>query len=63
MQANINNLGSTVLILFVDATATYGVPSHFQGDRGAENVEVSVWMIMHRGPNRASFLWGRWVSV
>ncbi|KAJ7096209.1 hypothetical protein C8R44DRAFT_835293 [Mycena epipterygia] len=29
-----------------------------RGDRGGENVEVSVWMIMHRGPNRASFMWG-----
>jgi hypothetical protein len=29
-----------------------------RGDRGGENTGVSVWMIMHRGPNRASFMWG-----
>ena len=59
MRASPNNLGSTVLDLFIDATDTYSVPSRIRGDRGAENLEVAVWMIMHRGPNRASFLWGR----
>ncbi|KAI0734720.1 hypothetical protein BC629DRAFT_1585879 [Irpex lacteus] len=29
-----------------------------RGDRGGENVGVSTWMIMHRGANRASFMWG-----
>ncbi|KDR81020.1 hypothetical protein GALMADRAFT_46025, partial [Galerina marginata CBS 339.88] len=33
-------------------------PSRLRGDRGGENVELSVWMILKRGPNRASFMWG-----
>jgi hypothetical protein len=35
------------------------VPLHVRGDRGGENIEVSVWMVRHRGPNRAAFMWGR----
>ncbi|KAJ6489775.1 hypothetical protein C8R45DRAFT_826220, partial [Mycena sanguinolenta] len=34
------------------------VPSRMRGDRGGENIEVSVWMIKHRGTKRASFMWG-----
>ncbi|KAK6966454.1 hypothetical protein R3P38DRAFT_3337925 [Favolaschia claudopus] len=29
-----------------------------RGDRGGENVKVSLWMILHRAPNRTSFMWG-----
>ncbi|KAJ7584221.1 hypothetical protein C8J56DRAFT_863611 [Mycena floridula] len=29
-----------------------------RGDRGGENIEVSVWMIKYRGLGRASFMWG-----
>ncbi|KAJ6470499.1 hypothetical protein C8R45DRAFT_937408 [Mycena sanguinolenta] len=29
-----------------------------RGDQGGENIEVSVWMIKHRGTKRASFMWG-----
>ncbi|KAJ7480898.1 hypothetical protein FB451DRAFT_1556366 [Mycena latifolia] len=29
-----------------------------RGDRGGENTKVSIWMIVHRGPGRASFMWG-----
>ena len=60
MRASANNLASTVLDLFLDAAAIHGAPSRVRGDRGSENLDVSVWMIMHRGPNRASFMWGRW---
>jgi len=52
-----------VLDLFLDAVAEYGVPSRVRGDRGGENIEVSVWVIMHRGANRASFMWGSWVPI
>lgn len=59
LHASANNRANTVLELFISAVNTYGVPSRVRGDRGGENVEVSVWMILRRGPNRASFMWGR----
>lgn len=59
MEASGNNLGTTVLELFLKAVRKYGAPSRMRGDRGPENLEVSVWMvILFRGPNRGSFLWG-----
>jgi hypothetical protein len=45
----------------MQAIQDYGTPSRMRGDRGGENAAVSVWMIMHQGPNRASFMWGSWV--
>jgi hypothetical protein len=42
----------------MDAIERYGVPSRVRGDRGGENIQVAVWMIMHQGPGRASFMWG-----
>lgn len=61
LKASTNNRASTVLQLFLQAMDEYGVPLHVRGDRGGENIEVSVWMIQHRGPNRAAFMWGRYV--
>lgn len=61
LRASGNNSAATVLQVFLEAVERWGTPSRVRGDRGGENVEVSVWMIMHRGPNRASFMWGRWV--
>ena len=59
LKASSNNSASTVLRVFLDAILTYGLPSRVRGDRGGENVDVSMYMILHRGPNRASFMWGR----
>lgn len=59
LQANIDNRAQTVLSLFLAAVETYGTPSRVRGDRGGENIDVAVWMIRHRGPNRSSFLWGQ----
>lgn len=59
LRASSNNLASTVLQVFLDAIKEWGVPSRVRGDRGGENVEVAVWMIKHRGKDRASFMWGR----
>lgn len=62
LRASTNNFADTVLGVFLEAVKAYGVPSRVRGDRGGENVEVAIWMIKHRGPNRASFMWGRCVS-
>ena len=63
LHVNTNNLASTVLELFMLAIGIYGTPSWVCGDHGGENVLVSVYMIMKRGSNRGSFLWGRWVTL
>ncbi|KAK7053858.1 hypothetical protein R3P38DRAFT_3305267 [Favolaschia claudopus] len=56
--ASTNNRASTVLDLFLMAVRKYGAPSRMRGDRGGKNIEISVWMIKHRGTKRASFMWG-----
>lgn len=58
LKASNNNRASTVLAVFLEAIAEFGVPSRLRGDRGGENVALSVFMIVRRGPNRASFMWG-----
>ena len=63
LQASNNNRASTVLQLFLHAINDYSTPSRVQGDRGGENMEVAIWMIMQRGPNRALFMWGSYMSV
>ena len=44
--------------MFIDAILEHGVPSRVRGDRGGENRDVSILMILLRGINRASFMWG-----
>ena len=44
--------------MFIDAILEHGVPSRVRGDRGGENWDVSILMILLRGLNRASFMWG-----
>ena len=58
LEASTNNEPSTVLQGFVNAVRRYGLPLRLRGDRGGENVLVCVYMILTRGPNRASFMWG-----
>jgi hypothetical protein len=58
LRASTNNRAQTVLEVFLMAIQEYGTPSRVRGDRGGENTKVSIWMIMHRGPGRASFMWG-----
>lgn len=62
LRASTNNYASTVLGHFLGALDIYGTPSHVRGDRGGENMDVAVWMIQHRGPNRSSFMWGKSTS-
>ena len=42
----------------MDAIEKHGLPSRVRGDRGGENKDVAVLMIMARGMHRASFMWG-----
>lgn len=58
IKAATNNRASTVLVLFKKAVKVFGVPSRMRGDKGGENIEVSVWMVKRRGVGRASFMWG-----
>ena len=56
-----NNRATTVLGCFMEAIATYGVPSRVRSDRGGENVLVTNYMLTHpeRGTGRGSFITGR----
>jgi hypothetical protein len=58
IRASNNNKASTVLDLFLSATEEYGFPSRLRGDRGGENMDVAVYMVMRNGTRRASFIWG-----
>lgn len=58
LRASNNNLANTVLSTLEDVVARYGLPSRVRGDRGGENVKISVYILMKRGPNRASFVCG-----
>ena len=42
MRCNTNNRASTVLTLFLSATARYGIPSRVRSDRGGENIVLPV---------------------
>jgi hypothetical protein len=63
LRASTNNRASTVLEVFLDAVAEYGLPDRMRGDRGKENKDVSNFMILAKGPNRASFMWGRYEEL
>lgn len=53
-----NNQASTVLELFREAVAEYGLPSRVRSDKGGENTEVSLFMLSNpqRGPGRGSMI-------
>lgn len=61
LAASTNNRAETVLEHFLEAVATYGLPSRVRADKGGENVLVSDYMLRHphRGPGRGSFITGR----
>jgi hypothetical protein len=58
LRASTNNRASTTLDVFLHAVLEHGFPSRVRGDRGRENVELSVLMILAKGLHRASFMWG-----
>lgn len=63
MRVSTNNTAKTVLQFFLDIIKKFGCPYRVRGDRGSENVDLCTWMIMYRGPNRASFMWGTYVLI
>ena len=58
LKAHTNNKSSTVLETFLHGVERFGLPSHVCSDRASENKDTAVLMIMARGSNRASFMWG-----
>jgi len=44
--------------MFIDVILKHGVPSRVCGDRGGENRDVSILMILLHGLGHASFMWG-----
>ena len=61
LKASTDNRAQTVLNQFFEAVDKHGMPSRMRGDRGSENIAVSIYMVMMNGPNRASFIWGSYV--
>ena len=61
LWASNNNLGATVLQLFLDASHEYGIPSCMRGDHGVENILLAAWMEFYHGKRRGSYIWGRYV--
>jgi hypothetical protein len=60
--AHSNNRASTVLDLFENIASEFGYPSRVRGDHGTENLLVAARMEVVRGPNRGSYIWGRYVA-
>lgn len=58
LRASTSNSAEAVLDMFIRAIQEHGIPSRVRGDRGGENRDVSILMILLRGLRRASFMWG-----
>ena len=59
IRASTNNRASTVLTLFEDITASFGVPSRVRGDHGTENLLVAAMMEQIWGVDHGSYIWGK----
>lgn len=61
LHASSNNKAVTVLNLFTEAVATFGLPSRVRCDKGGENYDVGFYMLNHplRGPGRGSIIAGK----
>ncbi len=49
-KCSTNNRATTVLESFLEAVRQFGLPSRVRSDKGMENVEISRFMLEHRGP-------------
>ena len=61
LKCSDNNRASTVFQDFIEAVRWYGLPSRVRCDQGGENVDVSLFMLMHelRGPGCGSVIVGK----
>lgn len=60
VEATLNNRAATVLNAFLRGIETVGnIPLRVRADKGSENRDVGLWMIVNRGENRGSFITGR----
>ena len=53
------NNENTLLMCFLEAVSTYGLPSRVQAHQGLENVKISDYMISRGGINRGSAITGK----
>ena len=53
------NNADTLLMCFLEAVNTYGLPSRVRTDQGLENVKIADYMISRRGVNRGSAITGK----
>ena len=56
-----NNKASTVLDLFQEAVAEYGLPSRVRCDKVCDNLDMARYIILHpsRGPGRGNVIVGK----
>ena len=61
LHCSSNNQADTVLDMFREAVATYGLPSRIRIDKGGENVDVAMHLLTHplRGPGRGTVIVGK----
>jgi hypothetical protein len=60
LEANLNNRAETVLAAFLRGVEGVShIPLRVRADKGSENREVGLWIIVAYGENRGSFITGR----
>ena len=58
LRCSTNNRASTVLSLFEQGVAKFGLPSRVRSDQGGENTSVALYMLRSRGIERRSMITG-----
>lgn len=59
LQCLTDNKSQSVLNLFENGVAEYGLPIRVRSDHGTENLLVAEYMLQHKGLNRGSIITGR----